>query len=586
VCGIFGFADLSRKLAPDADALLGRMADRLAHRGPDARGFYRGPNAAIGATRLAIMDPGGEGQPVRSESGRIRAVHNGEIYNAGELRDRLRSKGHVFRTRGDSEIIPHLYEEEGEGFADSLRGMFAIALWDESRKRLLLVRDRFGEKPLFYAFAGRRLVFASEMKAILVHPGVDRTPDPQAIDHYFAHLCTLGEETAYRGIRKVPPAHRLTFGGTSLTSRRYWSLPPDPEEDRRDGRRVAAELRARIGEAAAIQSAPDAPAGAFLSGGIDTAVLTGVLSAAGRRLPTFSLSFRGGRYDESASARRLSRFFGTEHHCAPMPDVSPAVLEKIAWHFDEPFADTSALPMYFVSGLARSKVKVALGGDGGDELFGGYPHHRIGGLERPPTVLFGETERPFLYSDDFFSPFQKKGFSPLEASAPDGPLPKDRLRRLLWLDLHVLLPADMLTKVDRMSMAWGLEARSPFLDHRLAEFVWRLPSRWKVRGRLLKYGLKSAFRGTLPAWCLAKKKRGFVLEPGLLARRGPLKEYVEDLLSPGRIRSSGVLRPRFVEHVRSAYARAHRERSPFLRSAELRLWSLIFFEMWRKRESA
>ncbi len=586
MCGIFGFADLSRKLPAETDALLNGMADSLRHRGPDGRGFHRARHAALGMTRLGIMDPEGEGESVRNEDGSVWVVHNGEIYNAAELRARLEKKGHVFRTGGDSEVIPHLYEEEGEGFAASLRGMFAVALWDEKKRRLLLIRDRFGEKPLFYSRIGSRLVFASEMKAILVHPGVDRSLDPAALDHYFAHMCTLNGETIYRGVHKLPPAHRLLLNAASFQLRRYWNLPPDPEEDKRDPRRIVSELHGKIEEAVGLQLASDVPVGAFLSGGIDTAVIASVVSGFRKRSPTFQLSFRGASYDESPEARCLSRFFGTAHHSSSMPDVSPTLLEKIAWHFDEPFADTSALPMYFVSKLARSKVKVALGGDGGDELFGGYSHYRnASGRSRPPTALFGEKERLFLYSDDYYAPFEKKGFPSLEAGLSSGSVPKDPLRKLLWLDMHLFLPNDMLTKVDRMAMAWGLETRSPFLDHCLAEFVWRLPSRWKVRGRSLKHGLKSAFRGMLPAWCLQKEKKGFVFEPGLLARKGRLKEYVDDVLSPARIRRAGILRPQFVEYIRLSYARAFQDRSPALRATELRLWSLIFFEIWRTREA-
>jgi asparagine synthase (glutamine-hydrolysing) len=611
MCGIAGVMSLDGKPVGLDDVR--PMCAAMRHRGPDDEGFHHEPGIALGMRRLSIIDLDGGQQPVRNEDGSISVVFNGEIYNFRELRDELERRGHVFRGASDSETIVHLYEEHGERCVDRLRGMFAFAVWDAGRQQLLLARDRLGIKPLYYAVAGGRLLFASELKALLHRPEIARRLNWRAVSHLFTFLSTPRSESIIAGVAKLEPAHILVATRRGAIRReRYWDVEFEPDGARSEAYFVE-RLRELLEESVRLHLVSDVPVGAFLSGGVDSSSVVAAMSRLTTGpIKTFSIGFEEADYDELGYARLAAEKLGAEHHELVLaPDVRSS-LEDIAWYLDEPFGDSSAIPTYMVSRLAAEHVTVVLSGDGGDELFAGYDKYAVEGRERSGSrwpaplrralgVLAGlapdgtrgrnflrhqalEGADRYLDASTMFRMDQMRRLFRPEAFAllsEHDPWREDaeRLARvdghwlsaLQYLDLHSYLPLDILTKVDRMSMAHSIETRVPLLDHKLVEFAATIPPDLLLHDGTRKYVFKRALEGTLPGEILHRSKRGFAIPLGRWFR-GELAPYVCDLLLSPRSRERGIFDPDHVERLLSQHRRG--------RDLDLHLWTLISFELW------
>ena len=618
MCGIAGF--VQRDPSHQADqTLLQRMCTSLRHRGPDDQGlFLQGP-VGLGSRRLSIIDLSTGHQPIFNESGRIAIVLNGEIYNFRELRPALEAKGHRFTTQTDTEVVVHLYEEYGLEAVQRLRGMFALALWDGDRQRLLLARDRIGKKPLLYAFLPDRLLFASEIKAILQDPEVPTAIDVQAVDAYLAFQFIPHPLTIYQAIRKLPPAHLLIWEQGEVTIEPYWHLDFAHKTPVRDDE-VAEALRAQLEEATRVRLISDVPLGALLSGGVDSSAVVGLMSQAmDRPVQTFSLGFAEEAYNELPYARQVAQRFATNHHEMLVSADVAGILPRLVWQYDEPFADKSAVPTLYVAQMASRHVSVVLNGDGGDEAFAGYDKYRFGrwqrawahlpaGLRRTlarrllaplqnesgggTTWLLTQLAHTLLpYAEAIFYPEFFDGYgratlyqpwvraaladcaSPMAALVSEGlDHLDDPVDLMQWLDYQWYLPGDLLVKMDMASMACSLEARSPFLDHRVIEFCAALPAAMKTDGRARKIVLREAFRGLLPDTILDRPKQGFSI-PLRTWLRGPLAALARELLveDPRGVREFfdvAAIRRMFEAHVSGRRNHAHR------------LWALMLFAQW------
>lgn len=614
MCGIAGKYSLNSE--PVKRALLAEMTRSLSHRGPDGEGLYVNGSVGLGHRRLSIIDLDGGAQPIANEDGSVWVIFNGEIYNFRELRTGLQSRGHRFATKTDTEVIVHLYEEVGDDCVHALAGMFAFALWDVRRQRLLLARDRLGKKPLFYAHRpGRFIAFGSELKAVLADPDVPRELDLEALDRYLSLLYVPAPATIFRDVRKLPAGHLLVAGSEGVRVRQYWDVQVR-EAPRRQAQDVAEELLALLTEAVRARLVSDVPLGAFLSGGLDSSTVVALMAqASDRPVVTASVGFREAEYDERPSARLVAERFGCDARESEItPDIQ-ALLPKLAWHFDEPFADSSAVPMYYVSGMARQHVTVALSGDGGDELLAGYSRHfwdrweararRFGqprGVVRalakiwPSTApgknalihlalsadhacarkhsaeLFRNGEKRALYSDEMAAMSDRFDALAMHRLYFNQAPASDPLNRSLYVDLKTYLADDILVKVDRMSMAHGLEVRAPFLDHRVVEFIAALPSELKLRHRTTKFVLREAMRSFLPPEVLFKPKHGFEAPIGRWLRR-ELRESVEDILFSTRARQRGLFDPRAVRRLWADHLEG-------ISNAGHRLWILLMLELW------
>lgn len=623
MCGIAGILSLE----PDRPApalALGPMLASLVHRGPDDEGRHVDGPVAFGTRRLSIIDVEGGRQPLANEDGTVWAALNGEIYNYRELRLELESRGHRFRTHSDTETLVHLYEEHGDGLLDRLNGMYGLAVWDARRRRLLLARDRLGIKPLYYSITDRLLLFGSELKAILASGLVRTELDLAAARDYALLFYVPAPRSIVAGVLKLLPGHRLVAEAGRLDVRPYWSLPTGPTDTRPFPAQLE-DFRGLFRDAVSSHLRSDVPYGAFLSGGVDSSAIVGTMAGiVGQPVKTFAIGFEGNRYyDELPYARAVATRFGTEHEEFVVKPEVFALLGEAVRFYDEPFADAAFLPSYVLSRLTRQKVKVVLTGDGGDELFAGYDRYRSEVLAewaaRIPALLRRGVLEPLLalYSgpadwriSDWVRLARKKlaavslpsderyvrhfhTFEPalwdrligqplrdLDVERADG-----RYRRLLaeagdagfltqrmHLDLRTWLPDQMLTKVDRATMAHGLEARVPFLDHRVVEFAMRLPDQSKFTLRVLKRFLKEAFAGLLPASILHRRKHGFQvpLDEWL---RGPLRDLARDVLSENALRAHGLFRP---ETVRSLLD-GHESRQ---RNWSREIFGLMVFQMW------
>jgi asparagine synthase (glutamine-hydrolysing) len=629
MCGIAGQLSLvgtdweQRQATAAARATVGAMCDALYHRGPDDSGMLASGPLVMGMRRLSIIDLAGGQQPISNEDGSVSVVCNGEIYNYRELAQALVSRGHRFRTGSDAEVLVHLYEEHGLDFVPHLRGMFAFALWDQRARRLVLGRDRLGIKPLHFATDGRRLVFASEIKALLA-AGVDREINLQALHHYLTLSYVPAPYTLYRRIQKLLPGQILVAEGGTIRCDGYWHLDYETRPGDPPLRDEVEALRERLDDAVRSHLVSDVPVGVFLSGGLDSAtVLSFMREHVTGPIKTFSVGFPDRSFNELARARATATRFETEHHEMVIPssitDTVPALIEA----FDEPFADSSAIPLYYLSRFAREHVKVVLSGEGGDEVFAGYQtyvasrlahwyrqlpgplargmlprlashlpvsHRRVSFDYKAKRFVHGALLSPALahlswkeiFSDDAKAELYAAGadgyqstgmlFTDAMASCPS----TDWLTRLLHVDSVLGLPDDMLTKVDRVTMAHALEARVPLLDHLLVEFMAAIPSRLKLRGLRTKYLLRRAVRDRLPRTVLRGRKRGFnVPMPGWLA--DDLRTFLGDTLAPGRIAATGIFRPEVVSRLVDEHTRRVADHS---RS----LWTLIVFEHWIRHQ--
>ena len=611
MCGIAGI--LSRDGRPVPVATLESMCDVMVHRGPDNGGVYVGGGAGLGMRRLSIIDLETGHQPVRNEDGTVWVVLNGEIYNYRALRAELEQRGHRFSTASDTETIVHLYEDEGPRCVEKLRGMFAFAVWDERRHQLLIARDRLGIKPLYYGEVAGRLVFASELKALLQVPEVSRTLSWPAVAHLFTFLTTPATQSILRDVHKLGAGHRLiATADAPVRIEPYWDIRFEPDR-RASEADLVDELRARLEESVRLHMISDVPLGAFLSGGVDSSAVVATMSRlSSRPVKTFSIGFADEDYDELQHARLVARRFRTDHHELVLdPDVVD-VIEDLAWFLDEPFGDSSAIPTYIVSKLASEHVTVALTGDGGDELFAGYEKYGVERRERryerlpqvarralgrlgerlPPGVrgrnwlrhmALGGADR-YLDASTLFSQarlgrlFRPGVFTELDTEhvceAAQGHLAATSghwLSAAQYLDLKHYLPLDILTKVDRMSMAHSIETRVPLLDHRLVEFAATIPPELQMRRGATKALFKRAMRGILPDEIVDRPKHGFAIPLGRWFR-GRLGPFVRDLLLGPTSRRRGIFNLGYVERL----IERHEQGRPL----DLQLWTLVSFELW------
>jgi asparagine synthase (glutamine-hydrolysing) len=637
MCGITGavWTDPARAIEPD---VLARMTAVLRHRGPDDDGSYTAeyrlqppydpmPGVALGFRRLSIIDVEGGAQPMSNEQGDVWVVFNGEIYNFVELRRRLEGTGHTFRTHSDTETIVHLYEDEGVDCLTHLNGMFALAIWDARHGRLVLARDRLGKKPLVYRAESGRLLFASELKSLLEVPDVPREIDPAAIDEYLTYQYVPHPNTVYRGIRKLPPGHYVVYEKGQLTVRPYWQ--PDFRIERSWKADEAADaVREALDTSVRMRLRSDVPLGAFLSGGVDSSLVVALMQKhSDAPVKTFTIGFPVAHYDESQYARRVAKHLGTEHHEFQVTPDAVDILPRLIWHFDEPFADSSAVPTWYVSQLTREHVTVALSGDGGDELFAGYPRYlavqlgswidrsgpvrrvlasrwwqRLPGSARqrslvrrfkrfnealamPPErryldwiAIFNESRRAALYNDEFLARLPDSdpiGFLHTAWMRSSG---RDPVTTASLADLVTYLPCDLMTKVDMASMAHSLECRQPFLDYRLVELAACLPLKWKLRGRRGKWILRRALGHLLPREVWTRRKMGFGVPLDRWFRK-ELKEMTHDTLVATDAHSREFFRPDVVSRLLEEH-----ESGTFDHS--YRLWALLVLELWLRQWGA
>ena len=618
MCGIAG------KVSPGAPVereLLERMCSVIEHRGPDSRGIHLDEGVGLGVQRLRIIDLETGDQPISNEDGSVVLVLNGEIYNYVELRADLERRGHRFATRSDTEVIVHLYEEHGRDCVHSLRGMFAFALWDAARRELLIARDRLGKKPLFYSIGSGTLWFASEAKAILEDPEIERDVDIDAIDSFLHFQYVPHPLSAFARLRKLPPAHTLVWKDGAARIERYWKL-----SYRRGDVASEAEaqelIREQLLEATRLRLRSDVPVGAFLSGGVDSSAVVAAMAMQGGRVKTFAIGFDEARYDETRWAAEVARLFDTDHHELRVEPRSVLdMLPRLVWHYGEPFADSSALPSFHLAELTRRHVTVALNGDGGDENFAGYtrylgnrgdrllalplPVRRVlaslatrvdGDLSALDTrsrlvraakasvlapheryanrmAFFVERERDELYTDEFRSILRARRTASTVLSIPylesDA---EDEVNRLLDVDVRTYLPGDLLVKMDIATMAHSLEVRSPLLDHRLMELCAGLPGAWKLAGGTTKKIFKDALRPWLPGHLLDRPKWGFAV-PIASWFRQELRELATEVLLDRVALERGFFRQEGLRRLIDSHVAGTRDNGD-------KLWALIQLELW------
>ena len=632
MCGIAGVAWTS-DAAPFDQSVLVRMIDAIAHRGPDDAGTYAspagpGPGARLGHRRLSIIDLGGGHQPLSNEDGSIWIAFNGEIYNYKELQASLIKQGHTFRTSSDTETIVHLYEQYGPACVTQLRGMFAFAIWDQNQRTLFLARDRLGKKPLIYRHESQRLMFASELKALLQVPGVPRELDRQAVDDYLTYQYVPHPQSILKGFQKLPPAHWALYQDGKLKVERYWQpaySPPPAAKEFSSIEEARRQLRETLTTAVSLRMRSDVPLGAFLSGGIDSTIIAGLMqSLSSRPVKTFSIGFPVAAFDERDYAREAAKHIGTEHHEQVVEPSALQILPKLIWHYDEPFADSSAIPMMYLSEMTRREVTVSLSGDGGDELFAGYQRYQAVKLGQwadclprfcrnlmgssvwqglPASVrqnskrrrfkrllsaialeprrrylkwvsIFDDERRADLYTPEFRGSLQGHDSADFLFQAYNECPERDFVTQTTCVDVLTYLPCDILTKVDIASMAFALEARAPFLDHEVVDFAARLPIEWKMHGRQGKQILIDTFADLMPKRVQTRKKMGFGV-PLDHWFRDELRPLVEDVLLAPSTLDRGLFRPEQVrrlidEHVRGLWDHSYR------------LWSLLVLELWQR----
>jgi len=624
MCGIVGQARCDGR--PASGELIAEMCEGLEHRGPDSRGIHLEGQVGLGIQRLRVIDLATGDQPVYNEDRSVAVVLNGEIYNYRELRERLRANGHRFASEGDTEVIAHLYEEEGPAFVNSLVGMFGLALWDAKRGELLIARDRMGKKPLFYAARGDgTLSFASELWALLADGEISRELDPVALDRFFTYTYVPSPFSAFRAVRKLPPASLLRWRGGEVSIERYWRPDYGARLELGSVEEAGELVRDAVREAVRRRLVADVPLGAFLSGGIDsTAVVAAMAELSNDPVKTFSIGFESSEFDELPHARLVAERFGTEHHELVVRPDAVELLPKLIRHYGEPFADHSAIPSFYLAEMTRRHVTVALNGDGGDEVFGGYGRYAHGAmltrldamphglrssagalaarlrpdgdlnslrnrLRRAAALLpltpqeryvramsrFGLDLREGLYAPELRAVLGDTSAAetiaePWSASIADNPIDL-----MLDVDQQTYLPGDLLTKMDIATMAYGLEARSPLLDQDLVALGAALPARFKVQGREKKIALRASLRGLVPDQLIDRPKQGFQV-PMAEWFRTDLRELARETLLGEGAGAHGYLRPDVVAGLLGRHLACEEDNSSLL-------WSILTFELWHQQ---
>jgi len=616
MCGIAGILEFDLNARID-ESLLFKMASLISYRGPDEEGVYVWGAVGLAHRRLSIIDLYAGHQPMLNEDRSVGLVFNGEIYNYLDLKQELSQKGHFFKTTSDTEVLLKVYEEYGSSGLSRLNGMFAFALWDNHHKQFLMARDRLGKKPLFYYQDSHRLIFASEMKSILVHSQVKREIDQPALDAFLSHGYIPAPETIFRGIKKLPPAHLLTVQKGRVELRPYWDLHfneglPVPSEGK-----CLEQIDILFQDAVRSRLMSDVPLGAFLSGGIDSSAVVGMMAIlTGRPVKTFTIGFEEQAYSEIEDARIVARHFGTEHHEMIVKPSAVDLLPDLVWHFDEPFGDSSAIPTYYVCKVASERVKVILSGDGGDELFAGYARYLVAAdreryglipgwirrqIFRPLVrrIPLDWTGRNTLYGMAYYRegrggydlgiyPYIKEALYTPEFSEQscthERPTVSDQvweastslslLSRLQRADTKSYLPNDILVKVDRMSMAHSLEVRSPLLDYRLMEYLATLPPEIKIRNGMTKHLFKKYVSRFLPPSVMVKKKHGFGVP---LDRwfRGDLQGFSKEILLDPKTLSRGYFRQCVLERILQDHVKGKHDYSVWI-------WLLLVLELWHR----
>ncbi len=624
MCGIAGWANLENKTsAHSAEAVLHRMCERMKHRGPDSEGLWLENEVALGMRRLSIIDLHTGEQPVYSEDKSIVVVMNGELYNFREVRADLEKRGHQFETQTDTEILPHLYEEYGDAMLEHINGMFAFALWDKNRKKLLIARDRFGEKPLYYGVFDGKLIFASEPKVLLANPAVKAEINLDALRSYLSFDYVPAPHSIYKNIHKLPAAHLLILENGEVKTRRYWNVLFKRNGNIPTIEKAAEELRELLADAVRMRMVSDVPLGILLSGGVDSSTVAAFATQfSSEKVKTFSIGFEEDSFDESKFARQVAAHLSTEHYEEKLSVGKAAdLISEIGTWLDEPLSDGSLIPTFLLSRFVRKHVTVALGGDGGDEIFAGYPMyfaHKVAGVYgKIPSVLRNNLIEPIVKnlpvsSKNLSFDYKAKRF--VAASKHDsvtrhhsffGSFSIDQQRHLLsrdilaqtsddiykdakellkitdapteiermqFLDLNFYMAEDILTKVDRASMAVSLEVRAPFLDPRIAQFAARLPLEYKLKGSRGKYVLKRAMKDLLPKNILHRPKKGFgiPIAEWLKTRLNPL---MHDLLDSNRLKNQGLFDAAFVQKL-------IKEHETNAASHHKQLWTLLVFQLW------
>jgi asparagine synthase (glutamine-hydrolysing) len=613
MCGIVGYAG-----APGDEDLVRRMADRIVHRGPDGQGYFTDDRVALGARRLSIIDLQGSNQPIFNEDRTVVTVFNGEIYNYRELRAHLEQKGHRLRTAGDTETLVHLYEEYGESAAHLLRGMFGYAIWDAPRRRLVLVRDRVGIKPLYYTQHGGRLVFGSEIKSILAVPGIPREIDPEALDAYLTLQYVPGPRTMLKGISKLPAGHWLIWQDGEVRVEQYWDVVFDDDPPPVSAKVAVEQLRGILEESVDLHRVSDVEVGVLLSGGIDSAAVTALLNRNGQRTRSFTVGFTTGAVGETGQARRVAEHVGTQHHELLIGSELADALPQLAWFQDEPVADPAAVPTYFICKRASEHLKVVLTGEGGDELLGGYPRYRwlhwseqllaqpvlagvASGVGVPMAAILPGTpgarvravvagrslaERHVRWIANMDDGLKRGLVHPDMAAAMARTSPAQEVAawlaragsvqpvsELMYADFKTWLPDNLLVKMDRMSMAASVEGRVPLLDHKVVEFAATLPYRLKLSGVQTKRLLRSAVKDLLSPELLKRPKTAFRV-PLAEWLDGPLSGMLHDTFASPAMRHRGL----FNLPALDALLPSNNERGAAAPTQAI--WNLFWLELW------
>ncbi len=624
MCGIAGWINLENNRAENhSEAVLHSMCERMKHRGPDSEGLWLDDKVALGMRRLSIIDLATGEQPVYSEDKSIVVVMNGELYNFREVRADLERRGHKFETHTDTEILPHLYEEYGEAMLEQINGMFAFALWDINKKKLFVARDKFGEKPLYYGVFAGKLIFASELKVLLENPAVETEINVDALRQYLSFDYVPAPHSIYKNIYKLPAAHFLTVEKGEVKTRRYWNLTWHKNGHTPSIEKAAADLRELLSDAVKMRLVADVPLGILLSGGVDSSTVAAFAAQhASEKIKTFSIGFEEDSFDESKYARQVAKHLDTEHYEDKLSVEKAAdLISEIGLWLDEPLSDGSLLPTFLLSRFVRRHVTVALGGDGGDEIFAGYPMyyaHKVANIYNGiPSIFRNNLIEPVVNNlpvsgknlsfdykakrfvraarydtvtrhHSWFGSFsideQRRLLSPDVLAQTSDDIYADaknllkitdaenEIERMQFLDINFYMAEDILTKVDRASMAVSLEVRAPFLDPRVAQFAASIPLEYKLKGNKGKYILKKAMENLLPKNILHRPKKGFGIPiAGWL--KGRLNPLMHEMLAPERLKNQGLFDAQFVQKL-------IKEHETNVASHHKQLWTLLVFQLW------